>query len=203
MNGTRFLLLIVVFTFFSCSSKLTDKEFEREVFNEIFLNVVDTTYQDRRLYLSFPKLGMAIYDKNGKWIGRDTTGQSERDADHRLIVEELKKDTLNLVIAIGNGGLIEDSTDLKRYNSHKFLFKHLSELPTSKYDSEYKDWATKYPKFVGVLFFSNIKFDATKENGVLNVSYHCGGKCGLGYRVTIQKIKHKWIIKKIEDTWIS
>jgi hypothetical protein len=34
-------------------------------------------------------------------------------------------------------------------------------------------------------------------------SYHCGGKCGLGYRVTIKKVDHKWVISKVEDTWIS
>ena len=42
-----------------------------------------------------------------------------------------------------------------------------------------------------------------KENGNLEVSYRCGGKCGLGYKVFLKKIHGKWrVIKKVE-TWIS
>ena len=51
--------------------------------------------------------------------------------------------------------------------------------------------------------FSHIKFDEKKKSGTLDVSYSCGGKCGLGYSVVIKKINNKWIIAKIEETWIS
>lgn len=67
----------------------------------------------------------------------------------------------------------------------------------------FKNWAAKYPKFVGVLVFSNIKFDVSKTSGTLDVSYHCGDRCGLGYVVTIKKVDDKWVISKVKDTWIS
>jgi len=200
MSRVGFVFLVVAFTLFSCKKKITDEQFEQNVLTEIFLKVVDSTYKDRRIYTSFPEMGEDMYDKNGKWIGRSLIGQHKRDIEQKIKIEALKKDTLNLIIAIGNGGLIDDKTQLQHYNSRKFIFKHLSELPPA---SEYDNWIAKYPKFAGVLVFSNIKFDVSKENGTIEVSYHCGEKCGLGYTVTIKKVDHKWVISKIEDTWIS
>jgi hypothetical protein len=195
-----FVFLIVVFTFFSCEKKITDEQFEEEVLSQIFLKVVDSTYKDYRSYTSSPEIGEDMYDKDGKWIGRKLIGQHERDTKHEAKMEAFKKDTLNLIIAIGKGGLINDITILQNYNSRKFTFKHLSELPPS---INFKNWTAKYAKFAGVLSFSNIKFDVSKENGTLDVSYYCGDRCGLGYIVTIKKVDHKWLISRVEDTWIS
>ncbi|WP_192500091.1 hypothetical protein [Flavobacterium sp. PL002] len=103
-----------------------------------------------------------------------------------------QKDTLNLIIAIENEGLLNEETNLSKYNNSKFIFRHLSEHPTDK-DLEYTDWKTEN-KFAGVLSFSRIKFDTKKESGSLAVGYLCGGKCGLGYMVCIKKIKNKWVI---------
>jgi len=200
MSRVSFVFIIVVFTLFSCEKKITDEQFEQNVLTEIFLKVVDSTYVDYRSYTSIPELGENMYDKGGKWIGRSLIGQHKRDIERQIKTEALKNDTLNLIIAIGNGGLINDKTILRNFNSRKFIFKHLSELPA---DENLKNWTAKYAKFAGVLSFSNIKFDISKENGILEVSYYCGGRCGLGYLVTIKKVKDKWIISKVEDTWIS
>jgi len=200
MSRVRFVFLVLAFTLFSCEKKITDEQFEQNVLTEIFLKVVDSTYMDKRIYTSFPGRGENIFDPNGKYIGRDTVGQYKRDIDHKIAMSALKNDTLNLIIAIGNGGLINDKTELEHFNSPKFIFKHLSELPPAY---GYDTWTAKYPKFAGVLVFSNIKFDVSKENGILEVGYYCGEICGLGYRVTIKKVKDKWIISKVEDTWIS
>lgn len=200
MSRVSFLFLIVVFILSSCEKKITDEQFEQNVFSEIFLKVVDSTYQDYRIYTSFPEMGEHMYDKNGKWIGRNLIGQRERDLKHRAKMKILKKDSLNLIIAIGTGGLINDKIELQKYNSRKFIFKHLSELPA---DETYKNWAAKYPKFAGVMDFSNIKFDVSKTNGTLKVGYYCGTRCGLGYVVTIKKINNKWVISKVYNRWIA
>jgi hypothetical protein len=200
MSRVVFVYLILLFTIFGCGKTITDEQFEQSVFSEIFLQVVDSTDVDNRSYTSLPELGENRYDKNGKWIGRNLIGQQKRDIEHDIKIEASKTDTINLIIAVGNGGLINDKTELQRYNCRKFIFKHLSELPR---DIDLGNWNAKYPNFAGVLVFSNIKFDVSKENGTLEVGYHCGGNCGLGYLVTIKKINDKWIISKVEDTWIS
>lgn len=200
MSRVSFLFLILVITLFGCGKKMTDQQFEQNVLTEIFSKVVDSTYEDRRLYTSFPAKGEDIYDKNGKWIGRNLVEQPKNGISRKAKAEALKRDTLNLIIAIGNGGLINDKTELQSYNTPKFIFKHLSELPPS---DNFEDWTAKYPKFVGLLVFSNIKFDVSKTTGTLNVSYYCGAKCGLGYVVTIKKIDDVWVVSKVENTWIS
>lgn len=200
MNRLNIIITILTFILFGCEKKVSEAEFEQSVFDEVFIKIVDLTYKDKRLYTCFPEQGKPMYDKNGKWIGLDSTGQKQRDKECEIKRTALKKDTLNLVIAVGNDGVINSKTNVEKYSNKKFIFKHFDELPKVE---EYKNWETKYPKFAGAMSFSHIKFDAKKESGVLNVSYSCGGKCGLGYSVLIKKLKDKWIIAKIEETWIS
>lgn len=141
--------------------KVSETDFEQSVFDEVFINIVDLTYKDKRLYTCFPEQGKPIYDQTGKWIGLDSTGQKQRDIECEIKRTALKKDTLDLIIAVGNKGLINNETELQKYNSQKFIFKHLSELPRV---IEFKNWENKYSKFAGAMFFSNIKFDNKKES---------------------------------------
>ncbi|MFP5080306.1 hypothetical protein [Pedobacter sp. JCM 36344] len=150
INRVGFLSLIIAIILFSCKKKITDEQFEQKVLSEIFLKVVDSTYMDQRLFMSFPERGKDIYDQNRKWVGRDLIGQHKRNIDYEIKIEALKNDTLNLIIAIGRGCLINDNTELQNYNNRKFIFKHLSELPPA---INYKNWTAKYPKFAGVLVF--------------------------------------------------
>lgn len=200
MKQLNIIITILTFILFGCEKKVSGAEFEQNVFNEIFIKIVDSTYKDKRLYTCFPEQGKPIYDKNGKWIGLDSIGQKQRDIECEIKRTALKKDTLNLIIAVGNDGLINDKTELQKYNSHKFTFRHLSELPKVV---DYENWGVKYSKFAGAMFFSNIKFDNKKETGTLSVGYACGGNCGLSYTVFIKKINKKWIVSKVVQTGIS
>lgn len=199
MNRACLAFLIVISTLLSCKKKISDKQFEQDVLSEIFLKVVGSTYKDRRLYTRFPASAPVFYDQTKDPIALDSIEQHKRDIDHETTLAALRTDTLNLIIAIKSGGLINENTALHNFNSPKFSFKHLSELPATP---DYENWIAKYPKFAGVLAFSHITSDAKREKGFLDVGYYCGLKCGLGYRVTIKKIDDKWLISKVEDTWI-
>lgn len=99
--------------------------------------------------------------------------------------------------------MINDKTNLQKYQNPKFNFKHLSEHPKGL-DLEYTEWKNNYGKFAGAMSFSYIIFDNNKENGTIEVNYSCGGKCGFGYLVYIKKkFNGKWIIHKVEETYIS
>jgi hypothetical protein len=200
MKQLNNIIIIFTFIFFGCEKKVSKAEFEQNVFDEVFVKIVDSTYKDKRLYTCFPEQGEPIYDKNGRWIGFDSIGQKQRDIECEIKRASLKKDTLNLIIAVGNVGLINDKTELQKYNCLKFVFKHLSELPKVE---DYENWGAKYSKFAGAMFFSNIKFDNKKETGTLSVGYACGGTCGISYTVFIKKIKKKWIVSRVERTGIS
>jgi hypothetical protein len=161
---------VFIFLQLSCKEKEPIVNFEKEVFKQVFLNVVDSTYQDGRIYFKFP----------------DGTDIETRKA---LLV----KDTSKLVFAIDE----EYGIDLKNYNNHKFVFKNISEFPQkNKYDM----WETKYKfGFAGAFYFYPIQFNS-KESGIIKVSYGCGTRCGADYEVSIKKINNKWIVDKVIQT---
>lgn len=172
-------ILIILFLI-SCQKKISSTELEQNVFDEIFLKIVDSTYKDRRLYLLFPEKNKGFDDP--EYLKKRKT---------------LKKDTIGLVIAISD----ERKFNLEKFKSQKFVFKELSEIKSKEID--YEKWGKKYSKFAGVMSFSKITFGQNHENGKLTVSYSCGEKCGVGYEVYIKKEKQNWIIIKVERTWIS
>jgi len=174
------ILTIILSIFLNCEKKITETEFEQNIFDQILLKVIDSTYKDKRLYTFYPLPGMK---------GDNLEFQKQR--------EILKKDTINLVIAIEENRKI----NFEKLKSRKFIFKKLSEIHGE--DIEYEKWSKKYSKFAGAMSFSKISFDEKHENGKLTVSYSCGGKCGLGYEVFIKKEKQNWEITEIKRIWIA
>ncbi|WP_219970406.1 hypothetical protein [Chryseobacterium chendengshani] len=173
--ATYLLLLFLVLT--SCEKKNSTVEFEQEVFDEVFINIVDSTYTDKRLYTRFP------------------TKFQENDPSFTAETKAIENDTLNLIIAVA-----KRFKNTKIPKNKKFIFKDYKELPEVE---NYQNWTEKYKRFIGVMYFSYITFDKAKENGSLEVSYSCGAKCGLGYKVYLKKINKKWKVIKTENTWIS
>ena len=176
------ILTFLLITLIACKNTEPEKaisnlEFEQKVFEQVFINVVDSTYTNKRIYTRIP------------------TKAQENDPDFLAEINAIEKDTLNLIIAVD-----KRFTDVEKLNTQKFIFKDFNELP--KFEN-YTNWTEKYKKFIGVMSFSYITFDKTKENGSLEVSYRCGANCGLGYKVYLKKINGKWKVVKIEDTWIS
>jgi hypothetical protein len=184
---------------FGCGKNAPKPETEQEIFDKLFHKIVYATYKDKRLFTFVPPVGKPIYDKHGQWIGRDTVGQHERDLEYETKRAAIEKDSLSLVIAVVNEGFFNEKTDLSKYRSPKFIFRHESEFHDDRM-VDYRNWDKKYPKFAGAMRFSKISFNAAKTLGTLAVWYSCGGKCGIGYRVQVKKIKGKWIISEVEET---
>ncbi len=189
-------LFIILIGLVNCKNNNTSNlEIEKNVFDQIFIKVVNSTYKDKRLYLAFP---------NDETKNKDS----------------LEKDTIDLVIAIDKkiGYIMEEDrqkipktfkpisdslweVNLSKFKSKKFIFKNLSELPNKGND---ENWSLKYEKFVGSLHFSKLYFDEEKNNGILAVTYSCGKGCEIGYLVYIKKdVNNKWIINNVKQTWIS
>ena len=225
MKCLIFKLTIFALLFSSCQKKMTEVDFEQNVFNQVFLKLVDSTYKDKRLYTFFPPSPKPIFDKYGNWIKDDTTGQHKKNIEFEAKRNILKKDTLGLVIAINkirhfasehyeqfipyyfptfkyhiSKEQFQNEIAIESFKSSKFSFKYLSELPEVE---DYENWSVKYSKFAGALYFSIIKFDDKKENGILSVEYACGGKCGLTYLVRIKKKNNHWLIDKVVQIGIS
>ena len=208
-------------------------EFEKNVLTEIFPHLVDSVCVDCRIIMNPPPMfGEYIFDKNGKYVRTDslkaTKDEKSKYEKWKKLRNKIKKDTSKLIVAFApelrkirdnvkldfekhfpnvmlnktkNGTKTIYDFDFSKIKlNNKFKLKNLNEFPKDRYVI----WETKYDFiFSGILDFSRIQFDKTKQFGVLEAGFGCGGKCGQGYRIYIKKKKNKWIIDKIEGTWVS
>ena len=199
---------------------------------EIFPNLVDSVCIDCRIIMNFPpKYGESIFDKNGNYVGIDSTKatneQKKELADWNKRNLEIENDTSKIVIAFDpkikpikenieddfakhfNGARIfKNKTESKleyTLDLEKIVLKNKFKLKhINEFPNRNKIWQTEYDfNFSGVLFFTRIQFDKDKKNGILDGAFSCGGKCGQGFRIYIKKTKEKWIIDEVEGTWIS
>lgn len=222
---TSFLILLVLFS--SCEKKQTELEFEKSVMTEIFPSLVDSICVDCRvLFLPMP-FGKSIYDKNDNYIGQDTSNIKAEKEKWKKELVKIKNDTSKIIIAFApvrkirgdvNSDFEKHFPKIKLYVpkeemdveyifdfkniklNNKFKLKNLSEFPKERGAI----WNTKYNfVFSGVLDFSRIQFDKDKRFGVLDAGFGCRSKFGQGFRIYIKKINNKWLIDKIEGTWIS
>tara|TARA_R110001583_G_C5667331_1_gene410342 strand:- start:7095 stop:7745 length:651 start_codon:yes stop_codon:yes gene_type:complete len=210
----------------SCQKKDNSLEFEKNVMSEILTDLVDSIYFDIRLMplSKNPYLEKGISDslKNEK-IKRHQIAIAKREK--RII--EIKNDTSRIVIAVFDTIYTESllkGPEIIKYNnieylfdfitkkieykidlnkiskSDKFRFKYLSGFPNDK-----TIWKTKYPfYFGGVISFSRIQFDKNKKYGLLDAGITYADQDGEGFRIYIKKdINNKWIIEKIEGTWVT
>jgi hypothetical protein len=220
----RIIILFLLIIFLGCNSQKNELEFEKEVFNEIFSELVDSTFYDFRLLpppktLPPPPNGTIISDSLNK----------ENIKRHKKFLEEfekrkikIEKDTSRIVLAIVDtiftlnqenferldekfkNDSLEKKTEYKLNlsefkNNKKFIFKYYSEFPKGR-----KIWRTEYPFHLGaVLSFSRIYFDNSKKNGILEGGVNYGILNGNGFKIFIQRVSGKWRIQKIEGTWIS
>lgn len=231
MQKTVLILSIIFFT--SCNKEVTELEFEKNVMTEIFPILIDSTCVDTRIFSNPPpRFGKSIYDKNGHYIGVDSTKATKEEIENlkkwKKGVSEIEKDTSKIIIAF-NPSLRKNRENVKDdFEKHfpriklfepkteknveyifeyqniklnnRFELKNISAFPKEKG----KIWYTKYDfVFSGVVDFTRIQFDKNKNFGILDAGFVCGGLCGQGYRIYIKKKNNKWIIDKIEGTWIS
>ena len=225
-KSVLFLLLIAIL---SCNTKKEKLQIERKVFNELFFELIDSSYIDWRLISPPsdpppPPNGIVISEKQKR---ENLENHKKFLAEFEKRKAEIEKDTTRIVLAIvektfpldsssfknlyGNYKEIElkskysnskkeNKIDLSIFGNHKkYRFKKYSEFPKGR-----KIWRTNYPFELGaVISFSNIYFDENKEYGILECGVTRGRLNGNGLRFFIKKVSGKWKIEKIEGTWIS
>ncbi|MBP4143224.1 hypothetical protein J3S90_15595 [Flavobacterium sp. P4023] len=209
--------------------KIDEIEFEKNVLTEVFPKIVDSICVDSRKMDPPPKFGIETW-KNGNIIKVDTTKATNKE---RIKYQNWKKeqkrvdnDTSKIIIGFdqyllnyGDGRLDSKSKLLhSNYSNFKFDFtkitlnrkfkiKNMTEFPKAEkllFGDRVLLYEQKYNfVFSGFLEISRIKFDKNKKSGILECSFAYCGRCGRGYRIYIKEINGKWIIEKMEDTWIS
>lgn len=228
MNLKTTIFFITIFiTVFSCQRKISDLEFEKNVMTEILPNLIDSTCVDNRILQLFPPLGKPIYDKDDNYIGSDTTDIKAERENWEKEIAKIKNDTSKIVLGFNpiietieednrnklkqhfGENVIDDSSQIMtenyRINFEKIILnQNFKLIDRSKFPNRDAIWKTKYNFiFSGVFSVSRIQFDKEKKYGVLSAGFVCGPHCGEGFRIFIKKVNDKWIIDKVEGTWVS
>ncbi|KAF2328191.1 hypothetical protein [Flavobacterium daemonense] len=210
----KIIFILIILLFASCKKNENDIEFNKDVeFNrnvlaEILPSIVDSVCRDVRIYSNPPpRYGKLIFNKEGHYVKTDSTKATSEEIQRlkkwKKEVAEIKKDTSKVIIAfdpkIKTDNAIEYILNFKSIKLNgKFKLKNINEFPKENiFERKYNF------NFSGILKISGIKFDKKRENGSLNVGYTCGGLCGYGNIIVIKKVKNKWKIIKMEETWIS
>ncbi len=193
MKTLQIAILVTSIFLNSCHKKKDTVEFEKKVFDDIFLSAVDSTLVDLRTYT-----GLQYSEKQKDSIKKDTL--------HRVVAFNIQNYIAPddfLANNVSKYKLVDDSVwnfTLEKYSSLRYILKDSNELPIT---DNLNVWKNKYPKFSGGLSFSKIYFDEAKENGIFEATYYCGPSCGLGYAIYIKKTNTKWKILKVKNIWIS
>ena len=198
-----------------CSEKQSDIEFEKSVAYEVFPLLIDRIHFDRRLGPPAPPSPSIKEDITFARVSDSILQEWEAKS------EELYKDSVKLVIAVKDSTEMISSSDLsffiQREVDDKLIFptiepykKYLIDLNRivtdpklkSKYRSEFpegsKIWNQKYDFHLsGIVGFSRILFDQSKQYGILSTGLSCGKLCGTQYLVLIKKADGKWQIEKM------
>jgi hypothetical protein len=229
LGKAKFFILFLIFA--SCTEKNSEIEFEKKVMTEILPSLVDSTCFDRRSILNFPPASeKAIFEK-GRFVKTDSTintiEQELKLSEWKKKTSEIKHDTAKIILAfdpkmkINNEKVDEDFAKhfqgakifkLKPEDDAEYLldyeniqFNYIFKLMNiNEFPKGDKIWDYKYSfNFSGVVNFTRIEFDKDKKFGILDGSFNCGAKCGKGFRIYIKMKNNKWIVDKVDPTWIS
>lgn len=78
-----------------------------------------------------------------------------------------------------------------------------SDLPDDGLERFWTRFYKKYPNSSGIVFFSDVGFNAQHDQAFLYAGKTCGGLCGEGEYVLLRKINGKWEIQKEDPLWVS
>lgn len=205
LQKTTFILILILFA--NCKKNdielNRDIEFKKNVLAEILPSIVDSTCVDIRIFSNPPpRYGKPIFDKEGHYVKTDSTKATPEEIKNykewKQQISDIEKDTSKVIIAFDTKKTpyFIDFKNIKL--NGKFKLKNINEFDKENiFERKYKF------NFSGILSVSEIKFDKKRESGILDVGFTCGRLCGYGNKIFIKKVKNKWKIIKMKETWIS
>jgi hypothetical protein len=230
MKLSKFIFIILILlSFFGCKKKETEKvdelRFEKNVLKNVFVEIVDSIYMDRRIILPPPPPRF-----NEKTNKTDTTGFHKELKEYWRYRDSIKNDKARILIGVYDDvkkispqeteiifkeiKLSEYSYDISKEadeykfnlkafeNNKKFNFQNTSKYPHEK-EWDFNDNSNlRFP--VGTISVSRIQFNKTKTSGILTAGASCGGRlCGRGFLIIIENKSGKWKVEKVIHTWVS
>ena len=78
-----------------------------------------------------------------------------------------------------------------------------SDLPDSKFENFWDRFYRKYPNSPGLMFFSKVGFNDRHEQAFLYMGKSCGGLCGVGKYVLLNKVNGEWVVSNEQELLVS
>ncbi|MDL2140990.1 hypothetical protein QQY79_00530 [Flavobacterium tructae] len=230
MKLSKFIFIsLVLLSLFGCKKKEVEKvdelRFEKGVLNNVFVEIVDSIYMDRRIITPppFPK-------RDFKTNIEDTTGyhaELKKFYHHR---DSIKNDKTRILLSVYTDvekissfetEMIHKQINISSYtydisketdnykidlrtfeSNKKFNFQNTSKYPDQKKWDLNDISNVRFP--VGTISVSRIQFNKTKTRGILSATASCGGgKCGRGFLIIIENKSRTWKIAEVIHTWVS
>lgn len=76
-------------------------------------------------------------------------------------------------------------------------------FPKGEPDRAWKKFYAKYPGSTGILFLSKAGFNSKKTQAFIYAGRQCGGLCGSGKYILLEKKGSAWAIKTDMELWVS
>ena len=79
----------------------------------------------------------------------------------------------------------------------------IAALPRADIRKFWSEFYTRFPRTNGLIRVSAIGYSADHNRAALMVDVGCGGLCGNGYIVVVERAQRRWRIANITGTWVS
>ena len=76
-------------------------------------------------------------------------------------------------------------------------------LPDGRVENFWARFYKKYPNSSGLVFFSKVGFNDRHDQAFVYVGRTCGGLCGAGEYVLLNKVNGQWVVRDEEGLWVS
>jgi hypothetical protein len=78
-----------------------------------------------------------------------------------------------------------------------------SDLPDGTIENFWATFYKKYPNSPGLVVFSKVGFNDRHDQAFVYVARSCGGLCGAGDYVLLNKVNGEWVVLNEQGLWVS
>lgn len=230
MKLSKFIFItLILLSVFGCKKKEVEKvdklRLEKDVMKNVFVEIVDSIYMDRRIISPPPPPRF-----NSETNKVDTTGHHKELKEYWHYRDSIKNDKTRILLGVYTDvekissfetEMMHKQINISAYtydvseetesykinlkdfeNNKRFNFQNISKYPDQDNWNLNDNSNVRFP--VGTIGISRIQFNKPKTRGILSAAASCGGgKCGRGFIIIIENKSGKWKIAEVINTWVS
>ena len=176
------LLIFLPFGLFGQSEEEYENE-EIKVINHFLYKLIDG---ERLTAINKTDSSLIVYFQTRQSCNLDKEPMLKGDYKSNELLKKLENNNL--------GERVLDSSKIAKLDKIKIVFENNLDYSIEKYGSD---------KIIGTIDISRISFNKTLTIGYFYYEVYCGGDCGWGELIKIEKEKETWKIVDSLISWVS